>query len=69
MTIDSSANEAVEIVDEPALHAADNLQPPRHVPSPDDGATTPGGPIMVLIGTTIYVTYKVWRFRRRRARR
>ncbi|MGH3581029.1 MAG: hypothetical protein ACRDUB_05550 [Mycobacterium sp.] len=70
MSMDSSAGDAATAVEELTLTDPHGLQPPpaRHIPSPDDGATTPGGPTMVLLGTGIYVAVKVWRYRRRRRR-
>lgn len=71
MSMDGSTNDAVTAVEEPTLIEPSDPQPPtppRHIPSSDDGATTPGGPTMVLLGTTIYVAFKVWRYRRRRRR-
>lgn len=68
MSMDSSAGDAATVVEEPALTEPDDATLPKYIPSPDDGATTPGGPTMVLLGTSIYIAVKVWRYRRRRRR-
>ena len=68
MSMDSSASDAATAVEELTLTEPDDATPPKHIPSPDDGATTPGGPTMVLLGTSIYIAVKVWRHRRRRRR-
>ena len=71
MSTNSSPNDVVVHTDEPA-GAAQTPEPPRTAPptpAGEDGATTPGGPPMVLLFTAGFVTYKVWRFRRRRANR
>jgi hypothetical protein len=69
MSMDGSAGDAATAVEELTLTEPDDPQPSKHVPSPDDGATTPGGPTMVLLGTGIYIVVKVWRYRRRRRQR
>ncbi|WP_139169875.1 hypothetical protein [Mycolicibacterium fluoranthenivorans] len=68
MTMDSSASDAATAIEELTLTEPEDAAPTKHVPSPDDGATTPGGPTMVLIGTGVYLAIKVWRYRRRRRR-
>jgi hypothetical protein len=70
MSMNGSASDAATAIEELTLTEPDDPQPPapRHIPSSEDGATTPGGPTMVLIGTGIFVAVKVWRFRRRRRR-
>ncbi|MCV7358948.1 hypothetical protein [Mycolicibacterium fluoranthenivorans] len=68
MTMDGSASDAATALEELTLTEPEDAAPTKHVPSPDDGATTPGGPTMVLIGTGIYLAVKVWRYRRRRRR-
>lgn len=71
MSTNSSPNDVAVLTGEPA-GAAQTPQPPRPAPptpAGEDGATTPGGPTMVLLFTAGFVTYKVWRFRRRRANR
>ncbi|MEH3132703.1 MAG: hypothetical protein PGN27_22330 [Mycolicibacterium neoaurum] len=56
-----------------AIALADPQEPPKPrapaTPAGEDGATTPGGPVMVLVGVSAFITYKVWRYRRRRAHR
>ncbi|MGW0157741.1 hypothetical protein ACWDUN_00310 [Mycobacterium sp. NPDC003323] len=64
MSTDSSAVDGVALADSPEAP----LQPRPLGPTPagEDGATTAGGPTMVLLFTAGFITYKVWRFRRRR---
>ena len=72
MSTNSSPNDVVVLTDEPAGAAQTTPEPPRPAPptpAGEDGATTPGGPTMVLLFTAGFITYKVWRFRRRRANR
>ncbi|MHA3022931.1 hypothetical protein ACXPWS_22065 [Mycobacterium sp. BMJ-28] len=66
MSMHSSASDAGTAVEELTLTEPDAPEPSAHIPSRDDGATTPGGPTMVLLGTGIYLAVKVWRYRRRR---
>lgn len=70
MSTDGSASDAATAVEELTLTEPEDPQPPspKHIPSSEDGATTPGGPTMVLLGTGIYLAVKVWRYRRRRRR-
>lgn len=67
MSNNSSPGEGVALVDPPEVPAPPARRPPT--PAGEDGATTPGGPTMVLLGLTAFITYKVWRHRRRRAGR
>lgn len=67
MSPESPPRADVEITDAPAPnppHRARSLPPPH---TGEDGATTAGGMVLFLISA--FITYKVWRFRRRRAGR
>lgn len=70
MSTDSSPREGIALADVPAdvPQAPELPRPLPPTPPGEDGATTPGGPTMVLVFTALFVTYKVWRRRRRRAR-
>ena len=70
MSTDSSVSDAVENTD--GEFAATPQARPRRVPpvhTGEDGATTPGGPNMILLLLSGFIAFKVWRYRRRRASR
>lgn len=64
MSTDSSLGEAAEEALEPAPRQ--RRLPPVY--TGEDGATTAGGPNMILLLLTGYLAVKVWRYRRRRAK-
>ncbi len=69
MSTESPPSAAVEISDDPAPNPPRRAKPLPPPHTGEDGATTAGGPNMVLLLVSGFIAYKVWRFRRRRASR